>query len=183
MHVTSCEELTHWKRPWCWEGLGAGGKGGDRGWDGWMASLTRWTWVWVNSGSWWWTRRPGVLWFMGSQRVRHDWATELNWPELNACQTTNSRPISFTVFAKFCTYKVWLVECTQGWLSPSCPWYLVILQHVIFSCKSPFSSMASLTPQVRAPFLPSSGNKALTFCWSGKGKCPVTWSSKRKLEV
>ena len=49
--------------------------------DGWMASLTRWTWVWVNSGSWWWTGRPGVLWFMGSQRVRHDWATELNWTE------------------------------------------------------------------------------------------------------
>ena len=75
----SCEELTHWKRLWCWEGLGAGGEGDDRGWDGWMASLTWWTWVWVNSGSWWWTGRPGVLRFMGSQRVGHDWATELNW--------------------------------------------------------------------------------------------------------
>ena len=64
---------------WCWEGLGAGGEGDDRGWDGWMASPTQWTWVWVNSGSWWWTGRPGVLGFMGSQRVRHDWATELNW--------------------------------------------------------------------------------------------------------
>ena len=79
--ATSCEELTHWKRPWCWEGLGAGGEGDDRGWDGWMASLTRWKWVWVNSGSWWWTGRLGVLEFMGSQRVRHDWATELNWTE------------------------------------------------------------------------------------------------------
>ena len=78
--ATSCKELTHWKRPWCWEGLGAGGKGDDRGQDGWMASPTRWTWVWVNSGSWWWTGRPGVLRFMGSQRVRHNWATELNWP-------------------------------------------------------------------------------------------------------
>ena len=57
----------------------AGGEGNNRGWDGWMASLTWWTWVWVNSGSWWWTGRPGVLQFMGSQRVRHDWATELNW--------------------------------------------------------------------------------------------------------
>ena len=57
---------------------------GDRGWDGWMASPTRWTWVWVNSGSWWWTGRPGVLWFMGSQRVGHDWATELT--ELNPRQ-------------------------------------------------------------------------------------------------
>ena len=53
----------------------------DRGWDGWMASPTQWTWVWVNSWSCWWTGRPGVLWFMGSQRVRHDWATELNWTE------------------------------------------------------------------------------------------------------
>ena len=63
--ATSCKELTHWKRLWCWEGLGAGGEGGDRGWDGWMASPTRWTWVWVNSGSWWWTGRPDMLWFMG----------------------------------------------------------------------------------------------------------------------
>ena len=53
----------------------------DRGWDGWMASLTQWTWVWVDSGSWWWTGRPGVLWFMGLQRVGHDQATELNWTE------------------------------------------------------------------------------------------------------
>ena len=73
------KEKTHWKRLWCWEGLGAGGEGDDRGWDGWMASPTRCTWVWVNSGSWWWTGRPGVPWFMGSQRVSHDWVTELNW--------------------------------------------------------------------------------------------------------
>ena len=76
--ATSWEELTHWKRPWCWEGLGAGGEGDDRGWAGWMASTILWTWVWVNSGCWWWTERPGVLWFIGSQRVGHDWATELN---------------------------------------------------------------------------------------------------------
>ena len=71
-------ELNHLKRPWCWEKLRAG-EGDDRGWDGWVASLTWWTWVWVDSGSWWWTGRPGVLQFMGSQRVGHDWATELNW--------------------------------------------------------------------------------------------------------
>ena len=71
----------HLKRPWCWEKLKAGGEGDDRGWDGWMASLTWWTRVWVNSGRWW-TGRPGVLQFMGSQRVGHDWATELNWTEL-----------------------------------------------------------------------------------------------------
>ena len=79
--ATSCKELTHWKRLWCWEGLGARGEGDDRGWDDWMASLTRWTWVWVNSGSWWWTGRPGVLRFMGSQRVGHNWATDLIWSD------------------------------------------------------------------------------------------------------
>ena len=73
------EEQTHLKRPWCWERLKAGGEANDRGWDGWMTSLTQWTRVWVNSGSWWWTGRPGVLQSMGLQRVRQDWATELNW--------------------------------------------------------------------------------------------------------
>ena len=67
------------KRFWCLEGLRAGGEGDDRGWDGWMASLTPWTGVWVNSRSWWWTGRPGVLQFMGLQRVGHNWATEVNW--------------------------------------------------------------------------------------------------------
>ena len=74
-----CEELTHGKRPSCWGRLRAGGEGDDRGWDGWMASPTRCTWVWIDSGSWWWTGRPGVLRFMGSQRVRPHWVTELNW--------------------------------------------------------------------------------------------------------
>ena len=77
--ATWCEELTHWKRPWHWERLKAGGEGDNRGWDGWMASPIQWTWVWVNSGSWWWTGRPGVLQSMGLQRIGHDWATELNW--------------------------------------------------------------------------------------------------------
>ena len=70
---------TRLKRPWCWERLKAGGEGDDRGWDDWMASLTQWTWVWVNSGSWRWTGRPDMLQSMGSQRVGHDWANELNW--------------------------------------------------------------------------------------------------------
>ena len=74
-----CEELTHLKRPWCWERLKVGGKGDDRGWDGWMASPIQWTWVWVNSRSWWWTGQPSVLQSMGSQRVGHNWVTELNW--------------------------------------------------------------------------------------------------------
>ena len=74
--ATWCEELTHWKRPWCWERLKVGGEGDDRGGDGRMASPTQWTWVWANSGSWWWTGRPGVLKSMGSQRVGQDWANE-----------------------------------------------------------------------------------------------------------
>ena len=75
--ATRWEELTHWKRPWCWERLKAGGEGDDRRWDGWMASPTRWTWVWASSGSCWWTGKPGVLQSMGLQRVGQDWATEL----------------------------------------------------------------------------------------------------------
>ena len=83
--ATWCEELTHWKKPWCWERLREGGEGDDRGWDGWMASSTQWTWVWVDSRSWWWTGRAGMLQFMGSQRVGHDWETELklNWRVLS----------------------------------------------------------------------------------------------------
>ena len=77
--ATSWDELSHWKRPWSWERLGTGGEANDRGWDGWMASLTRWTWVWVNSVDCWWTGRPGVQQYMGSQRSGRDWATELIW--------------------------------------------------------------------------------------------------------
>ena len=72
--ATWCEELTHWQRPWCWEWIKAGWEVDDRGWDGWMASPTLWTWVWANSGSWWRTGKPGMLQSMGSQ-----WVTELNW--------------------------------------------------------------------------------------------------------
>ena len=82
--ATWCEKLTYLKRPWCWERLKAGGEGDDRGWDDWMASPTQWTWVWTSFGSWWWTGRPGVLQSMGSQRVRHDWATELT-DRITAC--------------------------------------------------------------------------------------------------
>ena len=77
--ATWCEKLTHLKRPWCWERLKAGGEGDDRGWGGWMTSPTWWTWVWTNSGSWWYTGKPVILSSMGSQRVGHDWVTELNF--------------------------------------------------------------------------------------------------------
>ena len=78
--ATSCKDLTHLKRPWCWERLKVRREGDDRGWDGWMA---QWTLLWVNSMSLWWTWRPGILKSMGSQRVRHDWVTVLSWTELN----------------------------------------------------------------------------------------------------
>ena len=75
--ATWCEKLTHWKRSWCWEKLKAGGEGRTEGWDGWMASPTQWTWVWVNSGSWWWTGRPGMLQSHGVAKSQ-----TLNWTEL-----------------------------------------------------------------------------------------------------
>ena len=75
--ATWWEELTYLKRPWCWQRLRVEGEEDDRGWDGWMASPTQWTWVWVNSRSWWWTGRSGVLQSTGSQRVGRYWATEL----------------------------------------------------------------------------------------------------------
>ena len=78
--ATWYEELTYWKRTWCWERLKARGEGDDRGWDGWMASSTWWTWVWASSRIW--TGRPGVLQSMGLQRIGHDWATELNWTDV-----------------------------------------------------------------------------------------------------
>ena len=76
--ATWSKEVTHWKRPWCWERLKVGGGGDDRGWDGCLASLTRWTWVWKSSRSWWWTGKPGMLQSMQLKRVGHDWETELN---------------------------------------------------------------------------------------------------------
>ena len=77
--ATWCKELTHWKRPWCWERLKAGGEGDDRVWDGWMASPAQWIWVWVSSGIWWWTGKPGMLQSVGWQRIGHNWETELSW--------------------------------------------------------------------------------------------------------
>ena len=79
--ATWCKQLTHLKRSWCWERLKAGREGDDRGWDGWMASPTQWTWVWASSRSWWWTGKPGVLQSIWLQRAGHNWATELNWTE------------------------------------------------------------------------------------------------------
>ena len=76
------------EKPWCWERLKVGGEGDNRGWDGWMASPTQWTWVWVSSGSWWWTGRPGVLQSHGVAKSRtrlSDW-NELRWFKSSTCQ-------------------------------------------------------------------------------------------------
>ena len=106
--ATWCEEPTHWKR------LKAGGEGDDRGSDGCMASLTQWTQAWVDSRSWWWTGRPVVLWFMGSQRVRHNWVTELNWTELMIPSDFSLLFVfatNFNVVATF--YCTWILEGLQ----------------------------------------------------------------------
>ena len=91
--------LTALKRLWCWERLRAGGEGDDRGGNGWMASLTQWTWVWVNSGSWWWTGRAGVLQSMGSHRVGYDWVTKLSWTELNWANGCDDHILHFAAVA------------------------------------------------------------------------------------
>ena len=104
--ATWCEELTHLKRPWSWERLKVGAEGDSREWDGWMASLTRWTWVWASSGSWWWTGKPGVLQCMGSQ----SWIWLSNWTELKMCspkrffQLFNCLPLYRHEQAKQCSF-------------------------------------------------------------------------------
>ena len=94
--ATWCEELTPWKRPWCWERLKMRGEGDDRGWDGWMASPTQWTWIWTNCRRWWRTRKPGMLQSKELQRAGHDWITELNWTEGNLLNLTLNLLISKT---------------------------------------------------------------------------------------
>ena len=84
LFATCCEELSNWKRPWYWERFKAEGERDNKVWDGWMTSLTGWTWVWASCRSWWWTGKPGLLHSMRSQRVRCYWVTELNW-DLHLC--------------------------------------------------------------------------------------------------
>ena len=113
--ATGCEELTHLKRPWCWERLKVGRKGDNRGWDaiqldGWMASLTWWTWVWASSGSWRWTGKPGTLQSMGLQRAGHDWVTELDWSENSLVKYYSIKFVSWLirawgVFFQWATHK------------------------------------------------------------------------------
>ena len=100
--ATWCEELTHLKRSWCWERLRAGGEGDTRGRDGWMASPTQWTWVWVNSGSWWWTGRPGVLRLWG--RKESDMSEQLKWTEMMWMHSQSQELLSpFSLFCRWVT--------------------------------------------------------------------------------
>ena len=127
--ATSCEELTHLKRPWCWERLKAGGERDNGEHDGWMASLTRWMQLWVNSGSWWWTGRPGVLQFMESQsRTRlSDW-TELMILYMFQCHSPkSSHPRPLPQSSKDCSIHLQLLDLSTAQLglklmSFSCVW-------------------------------------------------------------
>ena len=129
------------------EKIGVGGEGDDRGWDGWMASLTRWTWVWVNSGSWWWTGRPGMLWFMGSQRVGHNWVTELNWTapwkksydqprqhiKKQRYYFANKSPSSQSYgFSSSCVW-MWELNYKESWVSKNWCFWTVMLEKTLES--------------------------------------------------
>ena len=107
--------------------LRAGGEGDNRGWDGWMASPTQWAWVCVNSRSWWWTRRPGVLRFMGSQRVGCDWLTELNWTKSNLFTHWFINKISRTIIMLQTSFQQWLyLPSEKPWMVKMRWWSFLI---------------------------------------------------------
>ena len=112
-------------KDWCWEGLRAGGEGDYRGWDGWMASLTQWMWVWVNSGRWWWTGRPGMLRFMGSQTVRHDWVTELNWRHQRERKRKIPKELPFTEMYTQVTLWAYLNIFSSHWSHTAHSFHLI----------------------------------------------------------
>ena len=134
------EALTHWKRPWCWVRLKARGEGDNRGWDGWMASPTWWTWVWVGSWSWWWTGKPGVLQSMGLQGVIHDWATEVVYlknEETASCPPVSPLPFFYSTNRSFAEYDV-----------HSCPDKDYISQFQLSSESSPTPQFKSINSSV-----------------------------------
>ena len=142
----------------CWEGLGAGGEGDDRGWDGWMAWLTRWTWVSVNSGSSWWTGRPGVLWCTGSQRVGHDWATDLIWSDL--IHFMNIIKICVSIyFTLIFTRHVLIGRRILGWWGCSFPLvlfvfnnYVIVIWPPLFLLRTWLSSVSLFNCMYYVPF-------------------------------
>ena len=115
---TWCEELAHWKRPWCWERLKAGEERDNRRWDSWMASPTRWIWVWASSRSWWWTGKPGVLQSMGLQSVRHNWETELDWTDHESC----SNFFQYFISPYFLSNHLWAIQLSCLTLLESLGW-------------------------------------------------------------
>ena len=124
------------KDPWCWERLRIGGERGDRGWDGWMASLTQWTWVWANSGRQWWTGEPGVLQSMGSKRVAHDLVTEQQQSHTNLLRT-NPQAVTFK------DMNVCLVPASEEWTAINVrrEWHCSVSS--LSYCWWPFSSTIS----------------------------------------
>ena len=126
------------KKPWCWEKLKAGGEWDERGWDGWIASLTRWTWVWVSSGSYWWSGNPRLLQSMRSQRVRHNWATELSWTQHSTSQTTFN--------AKATPRKV-------DWAGVSLSWKLSLLLSLSFRFKGLVNKISHSLHKINNTFL------------------------------
>ena len=136
-------ELTHWKRPWCWERLKVGREGDNRGWNGWMASLTQWRWVSVSSRSWWCTGKPGVLQSMGSQRVRHDWATKLtDWFHLDGIHSSMWL-FSWTVWCQICLCKYSVLFTGHlNYPTPSFP-ITTTLQPILNSFLMPFTLIFS----------------------------------------
>ena len=99
--ATRCEELTHWKRPWCWERLRTGREGGDKRWDGWMASPTQWAWVWAYSGREWRTGKPGVLQSTGLQTVRHN-----EWLSTHTHRHTQNKYIQRAYYSRLGVFKL-----------------------------------------------------------------------------
>ena len=143
---TWCEELTHWKRPWCWERLKAGGEGDNRGWDGWMASLTQWTWVWASSRSWWWTGKPGMMQSMGSQSLPVGFSTPL---------TAERFMFSSQLYFSFYEFLI-RVPC------------LLLYWNTFFSVFSPISSLYSgeINPLSLSLFIVDFGVKKLNYLYS-----------------
>ena len=159
--ATWYEELTHLKRHWYWERLKVKGEGVDRGWDGCLAFPTQWTWVWINSGSWWWTGRPGVLQSMGSQRVgHHDWATELNW--------RFSGPKYLFLILCYCLN---ILNCSHNSLwgfDHKCDHWLIWLFYYLIVSSYIFGSQSKLLiefswRQILPCYIPSLSN--LNICW------------------
>ena len=137
--------MTHWKRPWCWERLKAGGEGDDRGWVGKMVSPTRWTWVWASSGSWWWTGKPGVLQSVGLQRVRHNWVTKLNWD----------------------AFESWAIKKVEDWRIDAFElWYWRILLRVPWTARR---SNQSILKEIHREYSLKDG------CWSWSSNTLATW--------